>query len=79
VRDLFTAIKNQEAPISLASFEFSGERSPEAKPPRFDQLILKYKGKRPQLNRRNQEQPLRFNEQIDSKGRFKRFDFKEPF
>jgi len=53
VRDMFTAIKNQEAPVSLAAFEFSGERSPEAKPPRFDQLILKYKGKRPQPNRRS--------------------------
>lgn len=80
VRDVFTIIRNQEAPISLARHEFNGMPIDEhAKPPRFDQLITKHKGKRPVFDGRNTAGDNIYNPLIDSKGRFKRFVFKEPF
>ena len=78
VRDIFTIVRNQEAPVSQAQIEFNGAKIDEhSKPPRFDQLITKYKGKRP-VFRRPMETEVKINPLIDSKGRYKRFDFKEP-
>ena len=52
IRNIYTVIRNQEAPVSLATVEFNGEPMDEhSKPPRFDQVILKYKGKRPVFRR----------------------------
>lgn len=49
---MFTIVKNQEAPISLNREEYNGVPVDSAcKPPRFDQLIVKYKGKRPVFRR----------------------------
>jgi hypothetical protein len=54
VRDVFTIVRNQEPPVSLHKHEFDGTQVDEhAKPPRFDQLIVKHKGKRPVFDRRN--------------------------
>lgn len=55
-REIFTIINNSRAPVTLAKEEFNGAQiEHHSKPPRFDQLILKHKGKRP-VQRRNLEQ-----------------------
>ena len=52
IREIYTILRNQEAPLSLARVEFNGAKQEEhAKPPRIDQLILKHKGKRPLMRR----------------------------
>ena len=80
VRDIFTFLKNKEPPTTLVKDGYRGEQV-QGKPPRFDQVIVKYKGKRP-IYRRNLEgleTNIQPNPLIDRKGRFKRFSFKEPF
>lgn len=69
-----------EAPVTTAMGEYKGQQV-DQKPPRFDQVILKYKGRKPVLRRNidgNQTEVPK-NPNIDHKGRFKRFSFKEPF
>ena len=80
VRDIFTFLKNKEPPKTLVKDGYRGEQVV-GKPPRFDQVIVKYKGRRP-IYRRNidgLETEIPNNPLVDTKGRFKRFSFKEPF
>jgi len=80
VRDIYTVVRNQDAPISYSTQEHRGDQV-DFRPPRFDQVILKYKGTRPAYRNINQEYASGkkdFNPLIDSKGRFKRYQFKEP-
>lgn len=51
VRDIYTFLKNKEPPQTLMHDGYRGEQT-QGKPPRFDQVIVKYKGKRP-VYRRN--------------------------
>ena len=47
IRDMFTAIKNQAAPISVVGHEFNWKTYDDSlKAPRFDKLIEKHKAKK---------------------------------
>ncbi|CDW82414.1 UNKNOWN [Stylonychia lemnae] len=84
LRDIYTVIRNQQPPKSLASVDYvHSKQDANAKAPRYDKLILQHKGKKPvQQKRIDIQQELsilkRLNLSLNRKNNNMKYQFAEP-